>query len=70
MLARADHVVAASPELQTAAVAAGRQPTLLTHGVDVAHWGGLAGEGGGGRHARPAAVGTTDCGGRSPCSGA
>ena len=43
LLARADRIVAASPELQTGAAAAGRTATVLTHGVDVAHWGGLAG---------------------------
>lgn len=50
LLARADHIVAASPGLQTAAAAIGRPATLLTHGVDLAHWGGLGDDAG--RHAR------------------
>ena len=44
LLARADRIVAASRVLQAAVAATGRRATLLTHGVDVAHWGGLVGD--------------------------
>lgn len=46
LLARADHIVAASAGLQAAAEASGRPVTLLTHGVDVAHWDGLGADAG------------------------
>lgn len=42
LLARADRIVAASPMLQKTA-ATGHTVTLLTHGVDVSHWGDIGG---------------------------
>jgi glycosyltransferase involved in cell wall biosynthesis len=41
LLGRADRVIAASRVLQTTATGSRHPPALLTHGVDLEHWGGL-----------------------------
>ncbi len=44
LVAKADRIVAVSTTLQRRITAMGRESSLLTHGIDLAHWGGAPGD--------------------------